>query len=365
MIPKSLVNKLIQLQQRLGEINHLLSQPEVMSDQNQLRTLGQERSQLEPIVHCFHHYQGNEKKSAEAQDMLKDPDPLIREIAQDEIKDLREKQEKLGNEMQVLLLPRDPHDDKNIFIEIRAGTGGLEAALFAKDLTRMYCRYAEMQKWRAEIYSAQATELDGYREVTMNIIGKGAYSKLKFESGVHRVQRVPETEAQGRLHTSTCTVAVLPEADEIERIVIDPADLRVDTFRASGAGGQHVNKTDSAVRITHMPTQTVVECQEERSQHKNRTKAMALLQTRLLADQRDAQSKERAESRRLMVGTGERSERIRTYNFPQNRLTDHRIGLTLYKLDTIMLGMMDPIIDPLTSEQQARALADYGMSDDE
>ena len=358
-----LVDKLKQLQQRFDEVNQLLGKTEVMSDQNQLRTLGRERSQLEPIINCFHRYQDNENKSMEAQTLLKDPDQMIREIAQEEIKDLRQQQEQLNDEMRLLLLPRDPNDDKNTFLEIRAGTGGLEAALFAKNLTRMYCRYAEMQKWRVEIYNAQSTELDGYREITMNIIGRGAYSKLKFESGVHRVQRVPETESQGRLHTSTCTVAVLPEADEIERITIDPADLRVDTFRASGAGGQHINKTDSAIRITHIPTQTVVECQEERSQHKNRSKAMTLLQTRLLADKREEQNRKRAENRRLMVGTGERSERIRTYNFPQNRLTDHRINLTLYKLDTIMLGMMDPIINPLASEQQARLLANYETGD--
>jgi peptide chain release factor 1 len=267
----------------------------------------------------------------------------------------------LESELTLLLLPRDPADQMNIFLEIRAGTGGEEAALFAAVLHRMYIRYAESRGWKTEIISSAPSDLRGFREVISRIVGTGAYSRLKFESGVHRVQRVPETEAQGRVHTSTCTVAVLPELEEIEEIELNPAELRVDTFRASGAGGQHVNKTDSAIRITHLPTGTVVECQDERSQHKNRARAMALLKARLLNAERERQAAERAENRRLLVGTGDRSERIRTYNYPQGRVTDHRINLTLYRLSDILEGEIDPLIDPLVSEYQADQLAAVGQ----
>jgi peptide chain release factor 1 len=266
----------------------------------------------------------------------------------------------LEAELQVLLLPRDPHDDSNIFLEIRAGAGGDEAAIFAGNLYRMYSRYAESQRWQVELMNSSQSEQGGYKEIIMRIIGQGAYSRFKFESGVHRVQRVPETEAQGRVHTSTCTVAVLPEIDEVESFVINPADLRTDTFRASGAGGQHVNKTDSAIRITHIPTGTVVECQEERSQHKNRAKAMALLQSRLLAEEQRKQQQQQADTRRDLVGTGDRSERIRTYNYPQGRLTDHRINLTLYKLPDIMEGDLGQVVNALIHEHQADLLAEIG-----
>jgi peptide chain release factor 1 len=284
----------------------------------------------------------------------------MQQLAKIELKSAEELLPKIENQLQILLLPRDPHDDSNIFLEIRAGAGGDEAAIFAGNLYRMYARYSESQRWQVELMSSNASEKGGYKEIIMRIIGQGAYSQFKFESGVHRVQRVPETEAQGRVHTSTCTVAVMPEIDEIEAITINPADLRVDTYRASGAGGQHVNKTDSAIRLTHIPTGTVVECQEERSQHKNRAKAMALLQARILAEEQRKQTQQQAEARRNLVGTGDRSERIRTYNFPQGRLTDHRINLTLYQLPDIMEGDLAPVINALIHEHQADLLATIG-----
>jgi peptide chain release factor 1 len=277
-------------------------------------------------------------------------------MAKDELADAEAKQAKLEEEMQILLLPRDPNDERNIFLEVRAGTGGAEAGLFAGDLYRMYVRYAEQKGWKTEVMSESEGDLGGYKEIIVRISGQDVYSQLKFEAGTHRVQRVPETEAQGRIHTSACTVAVLPEVDEVE-FDINPADLRIDTYRASGAGGQHVNKTESAIRITHIPTGVVVECQDERSQHKNRARAMSLLQSRILSAEQDKQSAEIAASRKLQVGSGDRSERIRTYNFPQGRLTDHRINLTLYKLEGIMEGDLDPVIEPLISEHQAELLA--------
>jgi len=289
--------------------------------------------------------------------MLKENDKEIQELAEDEIKKAEIKSKKLETELQVLLLPKDPNDNSNIFLEIRAGTGGEEAALFSGDLMRMYARYAEIKKWEVEYISISESDLEGYKEVIMRIIGRGAYSRLKFESGVHRVQRVPETESQGRIHTSACTVAVLPEVEEVNEININTTDLRIDTFRASGAGGQHVNKTDSAIRITHLPTNTVVECQDERSQHKNKARAMSLLQAKLLKTEREQQKNEQAENRRDLVGSGDRSERIRTYNFPQGRITDHRINLTLYKLENFMEGNIDVVIEPLINEYQADLLA--------
>jgi peptide chain release factor 1 len=289
--------------------------------------------------------------------MLKENDKEIRELVEDELKRAEDESRKLENELQVLLLPKDPSDNNNIFLEIRAGTGGEEAALFSGDLMRMYSRYAETRNWEVEYISVSESDLEGYKEVIMRIIGNGAYSRLKFESGAHRVQRVPETESQGRIHTSACTVAVLPEAEEINEVQINAVDLRIDTFRASGAGGQHVNKTDSAIRITHLPTNTVVECQDERSQHKNKARAMSLLQARLLNTEREQQQNEQAENRRSLVGSGDRSERIRTYNFPQGRVTDHRINLTLYQLDDFMEGNIDMVIEPLINEYQADLLA--------
>jgi peptide chain release factor 1 len=306
---------------------------------------------------CFNQYLKITKNIENSHDMLKENDKEIRELAEDELKRAEDESRKLENELQVLLLPKDPSDNNNIFLEIRAGTGGEEAALFSGDLMRMYSRYAETRNWEVEYISVSESDLEGYKEVIMRIIGNGAYSRLKFESGAHRVQRVPETESQGRIHTSACTVAVLPEAEEINEVQINAVDLRIDTFRASGAGGQHVNKTDSAIRITHLPTNTVVECQDERSQHKNKARAMSLLQARLLNTEREQQQNEQAENRRSLVGSGDRSERIRTYNFPQGRVTDHRINLTLYQLDDFMEGNIDMVIEPLINEYQADLLA--------
>ena len=294
---------------------------------------------------------------AAAEEMRRDEDPDIRSMAEDEIQNVQAQLEEQQRQLQLLLLPSDPNDERNIFLEIRAGTGGDEAALFAGDLFRMYSRYAELRGWQIELISESPGEHGGFKEVIARVIGHGAYSRLKFESGAHRVQRVPVTESQGRIHTSACTVAILPEADTIDAIDINPADLKIDTFRASGAGGQHVNKTDSAIRITHLPTGIVVECQDERSQHKNRAKAMALLQARLLSAERERREAEQTRQRRLLVGSGDRSERIRTYNFPQGRVTDHRINLTLHQLDEILEGNLDPIIEPLISEYQAEQLA--------
>lgn len=350
--------KLETLVSKHQEISNLLGQVEVINNQERYRNLSKEYAQLEPIVAVFQSYKATQEEIVAAASILEEEkDEEMRELAGAEVKALHERETALEQELKTLLLPKDPNDQRNVFLEIRAGTGGDEAAIFAGDLFRMYAHYAEDHKWQVEIIGQHEGEHGGFKEIIALIRGKGAYSKLKFESGVHRVQRVPATEAQGRIHTSTCTVAILPEVDEIDAIDINPADLRVDTFRSSGAGGQHVNVTDSAIRITHVPTGVVVECQDERSQHKNRAKAMSLLQARLLASEQEKQRKQQAETRRNLVGTGDRSERIRTYNFPQGRLTDHRINLTLYNLDTIIDGALDCVIDPLVRENQADLLA--------
>lgn len=354
---KAILEKLATLQKRYQETGELLSDPKVMSDQNRFRDLSKEYAQLEPIAKCYVKYITAEQGQKDAEAMLQTNDSELKALAQEEIKTLKETQTSLEQELKVLLLPKDPNDQRNVFLEIRGGAGGDEAAIFAGDLCKMYSRYAEDLGWQVEILSSSEGTHGGYKEVILRIGGKGAFSRLKFESGAHRVQRVPETETQGRVHTSTCTVAVMPEPDEIEKININPADLRVDTFRSSGAGGQHVNVTDSAIRITHLPTGLVVECQDERSQHKNRAKAMALLSARILDAERSKQQKEQASMRKSLVGTGDRSERIRTYNFPQSRITDHRINLTLYNLDKVMAGDLAPIIDPLVQQYQADLLA--------
>lgn len=349
-----LATKLQKLVERHQELTALLSLPETAQDQNLFRELSREYSQLQPIVTSFQSHSANQDAIAAATALLEDPE--MAELAKEELKALMQQQLEIEEELKTLLIPVDPNDERNIFLEIRAGTGGNEAAIFAGELFRMYSRFAETQGWKIEIISESASEQGGYKEIISRIIGKGVYSKLKFESGAHRVQRVPETEAQGRIHTSTCTIAVLPEAETIDDISLNPADLRIDTFRASGAGGQHVQKTDSAVRIIHVPSGLVVECQDERSQHKNRARAMSLLQARLLDLQRSKQQREEAEARRSLVGTGDRSERIRTYNFPQGRLTDHRINLTLYSLNEIIEGDLMQVIEPLMREHQADLL---------
>jgi len=353
----SILNKLHMLIDRHEEIAGLLADPGIIGDQNQFRELSQEYAQLEPVVKTFQNYNSAQDDLLAANDMLKDDDADVREMAIEEKKDASEKTETLETELQRLLLPKDPNDDSNIFLEIRAGTGGDEAAIFAGDLFRMYSRYAELKRWQIEIINQNIGEHGGYREIIARIIGPGAYSQLKFESGAHRVQRVPETESQGRVHTSAATVAVLPEVADVEQIEINSADLRVDTFRASGAGGQHVNKTDSAVRLTHIPTGTVVECQDERSQHKNKARAMSLLQSRIMNAKIEKQQAEQAQERKSLVGSGDRSERIRTYNYPQGRITDHRINLTLYKLDDIIQGDLQQVVEPLINEYQAEQLA--------
>jgi peptide chain release factor 1 len=333
-------------------------QPEATSDIANYRKMTQEHAELGPLVTLYHSYQQTEADLSEAQEMLQDPE--MKQYAQDEIQNAKATLEQLALDLQKMLLPKDANDERNVFLEIRAGTGGDESALFAGDLLRMYTRYAERQRWQMEMVSESASELGGYKEVIVRIIGNGVYSKLKFESGGHRVQRVPTTEAQGRIHTSACTVAIMPEADEVSDVDINPADIRIDTFRASGAGGQHINKTDSAVRITHTPTGIVVECQDDRSQHKNKASAMKVLAARIKDGQmREQQSKEAAE-RKSLIGSGDRSERIRTYNFPQGRMTDHRINLTLYKLDFIMDGELQELTDALSAEHQAELLAQLG-----
>jgi len=356
-VKQSLVDKLQQLVARSEELGGLLSDPDIISDQNRFRDLSKEYAQLENIVGLTRSYELAQADLEAAEEMLGDDDAELRELGQEEVTTAQTHLEQLELDVRKELIPKDPYDDSNLFLEIRAGTGGDEAAIFAGDLLRMYLKYAESQRWQVEIMSESEGEHGGYKEVISRIIGKGAYSKLKFESGAHRVQRVPETEAQGRIHTSACTVAVLPEADEIAEIEINPADLRVDTYRASGAGGQHVNKTDSAVRLTHLPTGIVVECQDERSQHKNRARAMSLLKARMVDEERQKADRERAAERKSMVGSGDRSERIRTYNFPQGRVTDHRVNLTLYKLDDILSGNLDHLIEPLNNEYQADQLA--------
>ncbi|UPG84992.1 peptide chain release factor 1 [Luteibacter aegosomatis] len=350
----SIRRKLEALAERHEEVGLLLAQPDVLADGNRFRELSREYAQLEPVAASLKEHDAAERELADTRAMLDDPD--MREMAADDIERIETRLAELDGELQILLLPKDPRDEGNLFLEVRAGTGGDEAAIFAGDLFRMYARYAERQRWHVEILNANDGEHGGYKEIVARIEGRGAYSKLKFESGTHRVQRVPETESQGRIHTSAATVAILPEQDEVDDIEIRDADLKVDTFRASGAGGQHVNKTDSAIRITHLPTGTVVECQDERSQHKNRARAMSLLKARLLDAERSKQSAAQAESRRLQVGSGDRSQRIRTYNFPQGRITDHRINLTLYRLTEVMQGDLDELIDTLTREHQADEL---------
>jgi peptide chain release factor 1 len=323
--------------------------------------LAKEYASFEPIVSAFIEYNNNQQKIIDTEKIFQEEQDVdLKAMATEDLYHLRQNNRELTEKIKALLLPCDPNDDRNVFLEIRAGAGGNEAAIFAGDLFRMYTRYVEDAGWQIEIMNSSAGEHGGYKEIISRIIGKGAYSKLKFESGVHRVQRVPDTEAQGRIHTSTCTVAVIAEADEIDEIDINSADLKIDTYRSSGAGGQHVNVTDSAIRITHLPSGVVVECQDERSQHKNRARAMSLLKARLLAAEQEKQRKEQAQTRRNLIGTGDRSERIRTYNFPQGRLTDHRINLTLYQLDKIMEGNLKPIIDPLIQEYNADQLAQLG-----
>lgn len=354
----SLLEKLQNISDRHEEIGALLSDPEIIGDQNRFRDLSKEYAELEPVVKAYSSYTQAQENISDAKLLLKDADADMRDMAQEEMKAGEEELAELEVELQKLLLPKDPNDEKNIFLEIRAGTGGDEAAIFSGDLFRMYCKYAEKYRWKVEILSESLGDHGGYKEIISQIIGKGVYSKLKFESGAHRVQRVPETESQGRVHTSACTVAVMPEADQVDEIDINKGDLRIDTFRASGAGGQHVNKTDSAIRITHLPSGTVVECQDERSQHKNKARAMSLLSARLKNAQEEAAAENIAEERRSLVGSGDRSERIRTYNYSQGRVTDHRINLTLYKLGEVMEGQLDEVVQPLINEHQAALLAD-------
>jgi peptide chain release factor 1 len=354
---ESIRNKLEKLAERHEEVSALLADPEVIADTDKFRELSMEYARSEPIVARYRAYQGLLEERTQAEEMANGSDPELRELLPPELAALNERIEHEATELAKLLLPKDERDESNIYLEVRAGTGGDEAALFAGDLFRMYARYAESQGWRVEVLSESPGEHGGYKEIISRIVGRGAFSHFKFESGTHRVQRVPATEAQGRIHTSACTVAILPEMDEIQSIEINPADLRIDTFRASGAGGQHVNKTDSAIRITHLPTGIVVECQDERSQHKNRARAMSLLKARLLAAEQEKREREEAQSRKLQVGSGDRSERIRTYNFPQGRVTDHRINLTLYKLSDIMDGKLDELIGALQQEFQAEELA--------
>jgi len=356
----SIRRKLEALAERHQEIGLLLSQPEVLADNSRFRALSQEYAQIEPIAASLRQHEQAERELAESRGMLEDAE--LREMAVDDVARLEQRLLDLDRELQLLLLPKDPRDEANLYLEVRAGSGGDEAAIFAGDLFRMYLRYAEGRRWHVEVLSEHAGEHGGYKEIVARVEGAGAYSQLKFESGTHCVKRVPATESQGRIHTSTATVAVLPELDEIDDIPINPADLKVDTFRASGAGGQHVNKTDSAIRITHLPTGTVVECQEERSQHKNRARAMSLLKARLLDTERSKQTAEQAESRRLQVGTGDRSQRIRTYRYKDNLVTDHRIGLNLYSLAEIMQGGLGELIDTLTREHQADQLQALGSA---
>ncbi|MEI8648286.1 peptide chain release factor 1 [Paraglaciecola sp. Hal342] len=354
---ESVQRKLESLTERFEEVQALVSQPEIIADQDKYRALTKEYSQLEGVVKCFADYQSAQQDFESAQEMMQESDPEMREMAQEEYKSSKLAIEQYEDELQILLLPKDPNDESNCFVEIRAGAGGDEAAIFAGDLFRMYSRYAEARRWKVEVVTMNEGDHGGYKEVIANIIGDGAYGILKFESGGHRVQRVPETESQGRIHTSACTVVVMPEVAESEAIEVNKADLKIDTFRASGAGGQHVNKTDSAMRITHVPSGIVVECQDERSQHKNRAKAMAVLQSRLNQLEEEKRQAEETSTRRNLVASGDRSERIRTYNFPQGRVTDHRINLTLYRLDDVVAGDLDAVLEPIRQEHQADLVA--------
>ena len=351
----SLADKLARADERLEELDALLSQPEIAGDMDRYRKLTREHADLTPVVELYRQYKQVETDQQSARELLADPD--MRELAEAELADGAARIEQLEGHLQTALLPKDPNDERNIFLEIRAGTGGDESALFAGNLLRMYTRHAERQGWKVEIVSENPGEVGGYKEVIVRIVGHGAYSRLKFESGGHRVQRVPETESQGRIHTSACTVAVMPEADEVGDVDINPADLRIDTYRASGAGGQHINKTDSAIRITHLPTGLVVECQDDRSQHRNRAQAMSVLAARLKDREIQAHQAAEASTRKSLIGTGDRSDRIRTYNFPQGRITDHRINLTLYKIDAMMDGDLTELLDALAAEHQAELLA--------
>ena len=356
----SIRRRLEKTAERFEEVGALLAEPDAASDTGRFRDLSVEYSRLEPVVARFRAYTSLEQERAAAAEMAASGDAELRALAEEELRGIDARLESESAELARLLLPRDPRDDGNIFLEVRAGTGGDEAAIFAGDLFRMYSRYAERQGWKVEILSENPGEHGGYREVISRVAGSGVYSRLKFESGTHRVQRVPATEAQGRIHTSACTVAILPELEEVDDSPLNPAELRIDTYRASGAGGQHVNKTDSAIRITHLPTGIVVECQDERSQHKNRSRAMALLRARLLEAEQQKQAAQQAQERRLQVGSGDRSERIRTYNYPQARITDHRINLTIYRLAAVLDGELDEVIEPLRQEWQAEQLASLG-----
>ncbi len=360
MMKQPTLEKLGTLSDRYEEVAGLLAEPSVIADQDRFRDLSMEYARLEPVVRDYAAWIRAGKDLEGAQEMAAESDEELRALGEEEVRNLTEKLEQLEAQLRTHLIPRDPRDDANIYLEVRAGTGGDEAALFAGDLYRMYTRFAETKGWQVEILSASEGERGGYKEIISRIVGRGAYSQLKFESGAHRVQRVPETESQGRIHTSACTVAVLAEAEQVEDVDIRTQDLRIDTYRASGAGGQHVNKTDSAVRLTHLPTGIVVECQDERSQHKNKARAMSLLKARLLDAEQEKQASEQAATRKLLVGSGDRSERIRTYNFPQGRVTDHRINLTLYKLDDILAGNLDHVVVPLVNEHQADQLASLG-----
>ena len=353
----NLVTKLEQLSERHEEIHALLSDPDTISDQNAFRKLSIELADIDPVIENFTRFQELETEIEETRQMAADDDREISQMAKEELPELEAELETLAQQLQILLIPKDPNDSKNVFLEIRAGTGGDEASIFSGDLFRMYGYYADRQGWKVDIMSKSEGEHGGFKEIIAKIEGQGVYSRLKFESGAHRVQRVPETESQGRIHTSACTVAIMPEADDIDEAEINPADLRVDTFRASGSGGQHVNKTDSAIRLTHLPTGIVVECRDDRSQHKNRARAMSVLKSRLYEAELQKQQSEQAQTRKSLVGTGDRSDRIRTYNYPQGRVTDHRINLTLYKLDEVMNGALEQVIDPLIAEHQADELA--------
>ena len=351
----SLRTKLDSLAKRLEELNSLLSAENATRDMDEFRKRSREHAELSSVLELYGRYQQAERDAADASEMASDP--AMKGYADEEMKAAQDRMQKLADEVQAALLPRDPNDDRNLFLEVRAGTGGDESALFAGDLFRMYTRYAERQRWQVELISESSSEPGGYKEVIARIVGSGAYSKLKFESGGHRVQRVPETETQGRIHTSACTIAVFPEADTVGEVVLNPAELRIDTYRASGAGGQHVNKTDSAIRITHLPTGIVVECQDSRSQHKNRERALSVLAARIKDKQEKELAAKTASTRKSLIGSGDRSERIRTYNFPQGRVTDHRINLTLYKIERIMDGELDDVVNALAAEHTAEQLA--------